>query len=366
MKVLMVGRFYPPQFMGGIDSAMQDLSESLAGRGVDVDVVVSNINKPFHVQDINGVTVYRVKRAPEAGPLPASFYFPFFMRKLLSRKKYDVIHLHYPYLIAELSCLLIRLNAKLVITYHTGPSTVTLPQKIFSTFMGPLFNKAETIILSSDNLLGSAKNLRKYRKKCTVIPLFIKDNWFESILDETVDDIKAKYGVFVLFAGRFDPLKGIHTLLHAVRDLDCNVVLAGKGPQLDTLKSLVVELGIERRVFFVGALEKERLRAFYNASYTLCLPSVKESYGLVLLEAMAAGTPVIATDLGTGTTFINKDGETGLVVQPGNIDMLAAAIGKLLGDENLTQRMGMAAKARAEQFFSEEVVIQHILEVYKT
>jgi rhamnosyl/mannosyltransferase len=81
---------------------------------------------------------------------------------------------------------------------------------------------------------------------------------------------------------------------------------------------------------------------------------------------MAAGTPVISTDLGTGTTFINKDGETGLVVKAGNIDMLAAAIGKLLGDKNLKQRMGMAAKARAEQLFSEAVIIQHTLEVYKS
>ncbi|VAV84942.1 hypothetical protein MNBD_DELTA01-870 [hydrothermal vent metagenome] len=364
-KVLMVGKFYPPQYVGGIEYSLQETASGLARSGLDVDVVVSSRNGHSSTEEIDGVTVYRVKRVFNVGSVPISLHYPFKLRKLLQAKHYDVVHLHYPYAIGELSCLFNKINTKLVITYHMNSEYTKLLKKPLIPFMNGLLRKADHIIVSSDNLLKNAKHLKNFRDKCVVIPLSVKDEWFDAPGSEAVAALKAEYGPFVFFAGRLFKTKGADILIEAVRRLDCNLVIAGDGPELEPLKSLAVKLGISERVFFIGAQEKKVLKEFYNAAEVFCLPSLAESFGLVLLEAMAAGTPVISTELGTGTTYINKHEETGLVVDPGNAGMLEEAVKKLMDDEPLRLRMGTAARRRAEDVFCEDFVLSQIMELYR-
>ncbi len=368
IRVLMVGKFYPPQYVGGIEYSLQETASGLARSGLDVDVVVSSRDGHSSTEEIDGVTVHRVKRISNIGSVPISLHYPLKLRQMLKEKHYDVVHLHYPYAIGELSCLFNKINAKLVITYHMNSEYTKLLKKPLIPFMNGLLRKADHIIVSSDNLLNSAKHLNNYRDKCTVIPLSVKDEWFEAPSLEAVAALKTEYGPFVFFAGRLFKTKGARILIEAVRNLDCNLVLAGEGPELESLKSLADNLDISDRVFFVGSQEKKRLKEFYNASEIFCLPSIsnQESFGLVLLEAMAAGKPVISTELGTGTTYINQHGETGLVVKPEDVDMLEDAIRRLMADEVYRLKLGRNALKRADEIFREDVVLGHIIELYKS
>jgi rhamnosyl/mannosyltransferase len=243
-----------------------------------------------------------------------------------------------------------------------------LLKKPLIPFMNGLLRKADHIIVSSDNLLKNAKHLKNYKDKCVVIPLSVKDEWFKAPSSEAVTALKTEYGPFVFFAGRLFKTKGAHILIEAVRNLGCNLVLAGEGPELEPLKLLAGKLGIGDRVFFVGSQEKKRLKEFYNASEVFCLPSIsnQESFGLVLLEAMAAGKSVISTELGTGTTYINQHAETGLVVKPEDVDMLEDAIRRLMTDEVFRLKLGKNALKRADEVFREDVVLSRIVELYRS
>jgi rhamnosyl/mannosyltransferase len=368
IKVLMVGKFYPPQYVGGIEYSLQETAAGLVRIGLNVDVVVSSRDGNSSIEEIDGVTVHRVQRVSNIGSVPISLHYPLKLRQMLKEKHYDVVHLHYPYVIGELSCLFNKINAKLVITYHMNSEYKKLLKKPLIPFMNGLLRKADKIIVSSDNLLKNAKHLSEFRGKCTVIPLSVKDEWFEAPSFEVVTALKSEYGSFIFFAGRLFKTKGAHVLIEAVRNLDCNLVLAGEGPELEPLKSLVGKLGVGDRVFFVGSQKKKRLKEFYNAAEVFCLPSIsnQESFGLVLLEAMAAGKPVISTELGTGTTFINQHGETGLVVKPEDVDMLGEAIKRLMSDEVFRLKLGKNALKRANDLFREEVVLSRIVELYKS
>lgn len=368
MKVLMVGKFYPPQMIGGIEYSLQETASGLARNGNDVDVLVSSRDTHSTTEQIDGVTVHRVKRIYNIGSVPISLYYPFKLRQLLKESHYDVIHLHYPYPLGELSCLFNKLNAKLVITYHTDSNYTRLLKRPYIPFMYGLLKKADHIIVSSDNLLNRAKHLRRYRDKCTVIPLSVKDEWFYSPPLDVVSKLKEKYGSFVFFAGRLFKTKGTHILLRALKNLNCNLVIAGEGPELESLTVLARELDVEDRVYFIGPLDKKRLKEFYNAAEVFCLPSIsrQESFGLVLLEAMAAGKPVISTELGTGTTYINQHEETGLVVKPEDVKGLELAIKRMMEDDLLRHKMGTVARKRAEDVFREDIVLSKIVDLYRS
>ncbi len=368
MKVLMVGKFYPPEYVGGIEFSMYDLAMGLTKRGVEVDVIVTSNSDRTVTEDVEGVTVHRVRRVAKISEQPISITYPFVMRKLLRQNNYDVVHLHFPYPGAELSCLFNRLRAKLVVTYHMDATFVMMAKQLYKPFMYACLRKADRILVSSDNLLKGAEHLNNYHDKSLVVPLFVKDDWFDPPSRKAVEDLKIKYGSYLFYAGRLYKTKGVNFLIQAVRNLDCNVVIAGAGPELGAWKSLVEELGIEDRVFFVGSLEKARLKEFFYAAEVFCLPSIsrEESFGLVLIEAMAAGVPVIATELGTGTTYINKHEKTGLVVKPGDVDMLENAVKRLTSDKEFRERMGKASKERAEKVFSERVVVKRIMDVYRS
>ena len=127
-------------------------------------------------------------------------------------------------------------------------------------------------------------------------------------------------------------------------------------------------LGLSSRVYFFGDVAEEELPLYYAAADLFVLPSVSraEALGLVLVEAMASGLPVVSTELGTGTSFVNVDGETGLVVPPGDAEALAAAIRTLLANDEMRQRMGAAARERARREFSAQAMAARILDLYTT
>ncbi len=169
------------------------------------------------------------------------------------------------------------------------------------------------------------------------------------------DAIRAEAGrPIVLFVGRLVRYKGVDVLLEAMRGVSATAILVGNGPEQVSLQRAAERLGVADRVKFLGEVSPDELAALYRACDLFVLPSItrQEAFGVVQIEAMACGKPVISTDLGTGSGWVNQNGETGFVVPPRDAVALHDAIARLLADGALQATMGAAGYLRARTLFS--------------
>ena len=175
----------------------------------------------------------------------------------------------------------------------------------------------------------------------------------------------------MLFAGRIQPIKGLDLLLRAVSHLpdgrNTRLLVvggnAGKADELVRMKSLANELGIGNKVVFMGVVEHEKMPLFYNAADVCIIPSYHESFGLVAVEALATGTPVVASRVG-GLATIVKDGETGYLVDELSPEAFALHICLLLGDEEVRQVMAGAARPSVEEY-AWSLMARRVIKVYE-
>ncbi len=232
---------------------------------------------------------------------------------------------------------------------------------------GALLRSVDTIMPTTARMIPASPFLRHYPQKCHTVPLGIDLTAFEpgEASARAGAEIRARLGgPLVLFVGRMMAYKGVDHLLRAMRDVRARLVVVGDGPDLPRVRALAGELGLGERVTFTGRVEPTEVVHWIAAADVGVLPSVQEAYGLSMVEMMAHGRPVVCTELGTGTTEINRDGETGLVVPPADPPALAAALNRLLGDEALRRRLGVRAREWANERFSLPAMLRAIHEVY--
>ncbi len=148
--------------------------------------------------------------------------------------------------------------------------------------------------------------------------------------------------------------------------IDATLLVVGRGPMEAAWRRRARASDAAARIRFLGDVDEAELPSCYAAADVFALPSGErsEAYGIALVEAMAAGTPAVATELGTGTSFVHRHGETGLVVPPGDAAALAAALARLLGDEALRREMGERARRRAREELDVEPMLERLDEIY--
>jgi glycosyltransferase involved in cell wall biosynthesis len=161
--------------------------------------------------------------------------------------------------------------------------------------------------------------------------------------------------------------KGVSYLIEAMQSVGGHLLVVGQGPMGQEWRALAQRLGLGDRVTFLGRVRHEELVALYHACDVFVLPAIhrSESWGAVQVEAMASGKPVICTELGTGTSFVNVHGETGLVVPPSDSVALASALNRLICDSELREAMGRQARERAQAEFSLSSMVRRILQLYR-
>jgi rhamnosyl/mannosyltransferase len=171
----------------------------------------------------------------------------------------------------------------------------------------------------------------------------------------------------LLFVGRLRYYKGLHVLQEAMPSIPARLLIGGSGPEQAQLAAQAAELGIADRVHFLGDISDEHLPALYQAADIFVLPAHlrAEALGLTQIEALASGIPCVSTELGTGTSFVNLHGETGLVVPPGDAAALARAVNTLLADPELRRRMGAAGRRRVAELFSRQRMVAGNEAVYR-
>src|SRR3989338_11311684 len=260
IKVLQAGKYYYP-FRGGMESSLYTLVNSLKDK-VEFQILVSNTKPVTEIEFVEGVKVVRAASWGSLFSQPLSPGIFFWFRRI----KADIIHLHLPNPLAGFFYLLANPGSRLIISYHSDILRQNIFRFIYLPFLKRLLNRAEVIVVTSQNLLNNS-----------------------------------------LLLGRLVYYKGLEYLIRAMRGIEAKLVIIGKGPLGPKLRRLACITGVKDKIVWLGAVSDEELKAYYLASDMLVLPSCQnsEAFGLVILEAQAFAKPVISTNLPTGISFIN-------------------------------------------------------------
>lgn len=365
MKVLHLGKLCPPN-EGGIEVFTYDLLEYLNSKGIKADLLCFG-DRTFE-DDYRGFKYFSCKMNLKLSSAPLSIDF---IKKFVKlAKNYDIIHVHSPNPLAEV--LSIFSSKPLIIHWHSD----IVKQRILYLFYKPiqqmLLKKANSIICTSPNYLDSSEQLKKFRHKVSIIPLSLnperlikKESNKEMKLAAIAENIKNKK--IVLSIGRLVIHKGFEYLIEAGKYLDNDVVIIiiGDGPLYSKLKQKINDSSINHKVFLLGSVKVNEISKYIKICDIFCLPSIMESFGLVLLEAIYFGKPLITTDVyGSGMNYVNQNGITGFVVPPRNPIALAEAINKILGDANLYNNFSQNAKERFKEFEISNIG-NRIIDLYK-
>lgn len=364
MRVLHVYKDYHP-VLGGIENHIRMLATGQARRGLDVTVLVTNPTGGSDDAEVEGVRVIRAKKLATLASTPLSLSL--FVR--ISALSPDVTHLHFPYPLGEVAHLLLGRSRRTVITYHSDVIRQRNVLRLYRPLLWQVLRRADRIIATSPQYVRSSPYLSRVAHKCEVVPLGVSIDRFTRPDRAGAASLRSQHpGSLLLFVGRLRYYKGLDYLMDALRDVEATLLVVGSGPMEAKWRRYAESLPWSQRIVFCGDVPDERLPAYYQACDVFVLPASErsEAFGAVQIEAMAAGKPVVSTELGTGTSFVNRDGETGVVVPAQDPRALASAINRLLGDDDLRRRMGEAGHNRAQAEFAEDVMVDRVIEVYRS
>jgi rhamnosyl/mannosyltransferase len=359
LRVLHVGKYYPP-YKGGMESHLKILSHELKGE-VDLKVLVANGERQTRNEHIDGVDVTRVGKLFDFSAAPVC---PGLVREIRNSKA-DVVHLHWPNPTAVLAYLASGHPGKLIFTYHSD----IVRQRKMAVAFGPILRhalkKSSAIIVTSPNYIEGSDVLREFRSRCRVIPFGVSVDYFNQYDPKEAQTIRKRYGPrLVLGVGRMVYYKGFEYLVRAMTLVDGHLLIIGNGPLREALGHLAIDLGISDRVTLLD--EVDDVRPYYHAADAFVLSSVmrSEAFGIVQLEAMACGKPVVNTQIDSGVTFVSKHGVSGLTVPAADVAALGEGINQLLDQPELRAMLGEGARRRVAENFTIETMTQSTLELY--
>lgn len=364
LRVLQVNKLYWPH-IGGIESLVKQYSEGLSKfDDVDVKVLVCKDGKgKGSVEDVNGVNVTRANSFGTYFSCPVSFDFIKKFRRMA--KDADVVEIHVPFPLADVALMLSGYKGKVVVAWHSDVIKQKKLLLFYKPFMKYLLKRADKIVVATEGHIKGSSYLPKYKDKCVVIPYGLNSSDYSSVPAKDVLASRAtdKSAVRVFFSGRLVYYKGVDVLLKAFHEVKgAELFISGDGALQDELKAFVDGNDMSDRVHFLGFLSDEDLKSAFADCDIFVLPSVQksEAFGIVQLEAMACGKPVINTALDSGVPYVSLDGITGITVPPGNVSALTNALRDLVKSSELRKIYGKAALERAAKEFDEEVIIRKL------
>ncbi len=351
MKIVHAAKFYPP-VPGGMETVVKNLCDGTAGDW-DVHVVAANTVAETVIERCGDVTVTRTASLGKAHSVPLCPSLPLH----LWRARADCVVLHEPNPLAGAALLAHTPAPRLIVWHHSDLLRPSWAPATYGRAQRALYRRAECVIVSSPPLAAGSELVQQARR-VAIVPFGICLDRFSRLDDRQralAESIRRRHGgPRVLFVGRFVYYKGLDVLVDAMASAPGTLMLAGEGPLEEEIRRRAADRGIIDRVEILGRVADADLPAYYDAADIFVLPSIArtETFGVVQLEAMAAGRPVVSTDLPTGVPWVNQDGVSGLVVAPGDAAALAAAIARLGADADLRGRLGAGARSRAASMFS--------------
>jgi glycosyltransferase involved in cell wall biosynthesis len=372
MRILHIYKDYYP-VLGGIENHVRLLATGQVARGHQVTVLVTNTaGLRTTVRSEDGVQVIRAGRLATVASTPLSVALPW----LLLHQHPDLTHLHFPYPVGEFSHWLLRRSRRTVLTYHSDVVRQASILRFYRPVLARVLRFVNAIIVSSPPMRGSMY-LAEHQAKVHLIPFGIPlDRFLAAPAAGDLERVRRQHlaaswplddpASLLLFVGRLRYYKGLDTLIRALPGIPAHLAVVGTGPMAAEWRALALATGVGHRIAWLGEVSDADLPAIYHCADLFVLPAShpSEAFGLVQIEAMAAGLPVVCTELGTGTSYVNQDGVTGRVVRPRDPHALAEAIKGLLADAGLRARMSTAARQRAQAEFDLNLMVDRVLALY--
>ena len=374
IRVLQVNKLYYP-VTGGIERVVQQLAEGLC-EDTDTKVLVCRRKGRTIVEQIAGIEVTRASSMGMLSSLPLSVSFLWKFRRMA--KDRDIIHIHMPFPLGDLACFLSGYKGRVILWWHSDIVRQKKLMKLYRPLMEWLLRRADCIVVATQGHIDGSKYLKPYQEKCRIIPFGVDlkiekeaDRWYEEgrLLERSEEKPDA---VKFLFVGRLVYYKGCRTMIEAfVQAAKGNsriqLDIVGTGPLEPELKKQTEELGLTDRIQFHAEVSDDELIGYFKECDVFVLPSLQrsEAFGLVQIEAMAFGRPVINTKLPSGVPYVSLHGETGLTVEPGNAAELAEAMQYLAEHPVERCRMGERARARMEEQFRMDKMLKRVLQLYE-
>lgn len=380
LRVLQFGRFNNAEQNGGIERHMQLLCEGLVALDVDVTYLVAGGS--LHSKDSTVSTAagsYRMVEAATWGTYFSTAASPMQILKALSmhrKEPFDVVHLHFPNPLAHMASLLLPASIKRVITWHSDIVRQKRLLTLYLPFLRRVTLRADALIAATpahftsstqipDNFPATKRHVIPYGREFSDLELTPSSAELCASLKATAKSVSTS-GHIIFALGRHVYYKGFDVLIEAMQHVDAQLILGGDGPLRAELQHQAERLGIGHKVTFTGSIPEADLAAYFNACDVFCLPSVEpsEAFGLVQLEAMACGKPVVCTLLNNGVNVVNQAGVTGLAVPVRDAKALADALNQLLNDNALRSKLGQQAKTHAISDYSLSAMSSSHLALY--
>lgn len=370
MKVLHLGKFDGD--VGGIERYLRAL---LGGLPADIECINLVANDQA-ATDRHRNYRYLTVRAASYGVVASVAVcpsMPLLARRLHREHRFDIVHLHFPDPLGQLAAMSLPRTVKRVISWHSDIVKQRTALALYRPLLDAFVRDADAIIGASPQHFSSSQQMApgKPGQLREVIPYGFDPAafaWTDAARTRRDELAKAGQSRPVIFTvGRHVYYKGFDVLIRALRSVDAELWIGGRGPLTESFRTAAQEAGVSDRVRFLGFVPDDELVAYYDACNVFCMPSTEraEQFGLVQLEAMHLGKPVVATRLGTGVEYVTLDEVTGLLVAPGDEAELARALNRLLADPALHARLGAAGQTRVATTFSLQQMIASTAALYR-
>ncbi len=368
INVLHVYKTCLPYTQGGIEEVIQQLCQATTKLGLNNKVVC--ISKQCVKKEIILTPNAMIYCYPLSFEIAScSFSWTLWKEFKHLSEWADVIHYQFPWPFADFMALTRHSSYKpYIVSYQSDVVRQHLLNKLYQPLMNNFLAKAASVVATSQNYISSSEVLSSLKELPVFIPNGIDDELDPASYQQEEKEYQQIYGQnFFLFLGVFRYYKGLNYLIEAAKQTSLELVIAGDGPEAEMLYQFVQEHKLSN-IHFVGYVSEQQKHALIELSAALILPSSErsEAYGMVLLEAARQGTPMISTELGSGTSYINAHNETGLVVSPRNAEELAAAMQYIHDnkDTDIVKSMSRAAKKRFENHFTGNMMGKRYAELY--
>ncbi|MBR9886052.1 MAG: glycosyltransferase [Oceanospirillales bacterium] len=365
MKVLQLYRTYFPESQGGLEESIRQICLATGALGVEQRILtLARVSEPDVVPMPEG-DVFRVPLQLE--PASCSIGMSLIRAYREQTRWADVVHLHYPWPFADLVHVLSGTSTPVVLTYHSDIIRQRTLEKLYAPLRSVFFNRVSRFVATSPNYVESSPVLSAMSRPPDVIPLGLAPESYVAPSEQAMADVLTRFGEgFFLFVGVLRYYKGLHNLIQAAAISGLRVVIAGQGPEGGRLKKLAEDLRAHN-VAFAGYVSDDVKQALFKRARAVVFPSSErsEAFGVTLLEGQLNRKPLISCDIGTGTSFVNRHGETGLVVPPNDPSALAEAMRALQASPDLAVAMGEAGRQRLDEVFSGKSVGKAYLNLYR-
>ena len=350
-RVLHFYRTYFPETQGGLEEVIRQICLNVKQKGVESRVFTLCDNPASEPIERPEALVFQSKRNMEIASCSIGYSALAEFKKQVEWA--DVVHYHFPWPFADVCHFLAEVKKPTVLTYHSDIVRQRGLLMLYRPLMNRFLASVDKIVCTSPNYFVSSPVLPCFAPKVKVVPIGINESSYPEPAKDLVRQVKETYGDrFFLFVGVLRYYKGLRFLLRAAKGADYKVVIAGAGPVRKELEQQIKHDGLDN-VILAGRVPDDEKVALFQQSLAVVFPSYlrSEAFGVTLVEGAMYSKALISTDVGTGTNFVNIDGETGLVIKPACAISLRTAMDKLYAEPDLAKRMGEAARQRYDEKF---------------